>query len=43
MKNTVLIASGRQKVEAIRAALCTGTINTLIVDVTTARQVMDSF
>lgn len=43
IKNTVLIASGSHKVEAIQAALCTGTINTLIIDVTTARQVMDSF
>ncbi len=43
IKNTVLVASGEQKVEAIQAALCTGTINTLIVDETTARLVLDRF
>lgn len=43
IKNTVLVASGSEKVGAIQAALCTGIINTLIVDETTARQVMESF
>lgn len=43
IKNTILVATGEQKVEAIQAALCSGCINTLITDETTARQVMDRF
>lgn len=39
--NTVLVATGREKVEALRAALQTGCINTLIIDETAARQVME--
>ena len=40
IRNTVLVASGQLKVEAIRAVLYSGCINTLIVDETTAREVM---
>ena len=38
--NTVLVATGEKKVEAIRAALRSGCINTLITDETTARSVV---
>lgn len=41
--NTVLVACGEQKVEAIQAVLCSGVINTLIIDEATARQVMNTF
>lgn len=39
--NTVLVACGEEKVEAIRAVLCSGCIDRLIIDETTARQVME--
>lgn len=41
IKNTVLVATGAEKVEAIKAALQTGCINTLIIDETTAQMVME--
>lgn len=43
IKNTVLVASGEKKVEAIQAVLCSRCIDTLIIDETTAQQVMDRF
>lgn len=39
--NTVLVACGEEKVEAIRAVLCSGCIDRLIIDETTAWQVME--
>ncbi len=41
--NTVLVATGEEKIEAIRAALSSGCIDTLIIDDTTARRVMEDF
>ncbi len=40
IENTILIASGDEKVEAILAALRSGCADTLIIDETTARQVI---
>ena len=39
--NTVLVATGEEKIEAIRAALRSGCIDTLIIDETTAKNVME--
>ena len=39
--NVVLIATGEEKVEAIQAVLRSGCIDTLIIDETSARLVMD--
>ena len=41
IKNVVLIATGEEKVEAIQAVLRSGCIDTLIIDETSARLVMD--
>lgn len=41
--NTILVATGEEKVEAIRAALRSGCVNTLIIDETTAKSVMEDF
>ncbi|MGI6095250.1 MAG: sugar-binding transcriptional regulator [Lachnospiraceae bacterium] len=41
IRNTVLVACGTRKVRAIRAALNSGCIDTLVIDETTARQVME--
>lgn len=41
INNTVAVVSGIRKTEAIRACLKTGCINTLIVDETTARHVLE--
>jgi len=40
--NTILVASGRQKVEAIKAVLSSGCIDTLVIDETTGRLVLDN-
>ena len=42
-KNTIVVAFGEKKVEAIQAVLCSGCMDTLIIDETTARLVMDRF
>ncbi len=39
--NTVAVATGEEKVEAIRAVLLSGCVDTLIIDETTARMVME--
>ncbi len=39
--NTVVVAAGEEKAEAIRAVLFTGCVDTLIIDETTARKVME--
>ena len=39
--NTVVVATGEEKAEAIRAVLFTGCVDTLIIDETTARKVME--
>ena len=41
IRNTVAIACGEKKVECILAALHSGCVNTLIIDATTARMVME--
>lgn len=41
IRNTVLIATGEKKVKAICAALRSGCIDSLVIDETTARQVMN--
>lgn len=41
IRNTVGVASGEKKVEAILAAMRSGCLNTLIIDAATARMVMD--
>lgn len=41
--NTVLVATGEEKIEAIQAALSSGCVDTLIIDETTARRVMEDF
>lgn len=43
IKNTILVAYGEKKVEAIQAVLCSQCVDTLIIDETTARQVVDRF
>ena len=40
IKNTVLVACGMKKAEAITAALATGCVNTLILDRTTAERIL---
>lgn len=42
INNVVAVAAGESKVEAIRGALRSGCIDTLIVDETTARQILSS-
>lgn len=41
INNTIAVASGVNKTEAIRAALLTGCVDTLIVDETTARKILE--
>lgn len=41
--NTVLVATGEEKIEAIQAALSSGCIDTLIIDETTAKRVIEDF
>lgn len=41
--NTILVATGEEKVEAIRAALHSGCVNTLVIDETTAKSVMEVY
>lgn len=43
IENTVLVATGEEKIEAIQAALSSGCVDTLIIDETTARHVMDDW
>lgn len=40
IKNTILVACGEKKAEAIEAALYSGCVDTLIIDVTTAKKIM---
>ncbi len=42
IENVVAIACGKEKVEAIQAVLSTGCINTLIIDQTTAKQILEN-
>lgn len=40
IKNTVAVATGKEKVEAVHAVLLSGCVDTLIIDETTARMIM---